>query len=127
MKIENLVHREPVTVAATAELLTAARRIWRDGVGCLPVLCDGRLVGIISERDLVRAMVHGADAKKVIVAEYMSLEPRTIAPTEDTQDAARLMASLNVRHLPVVDRAGGVVGVVSARDLANLEAWAAAR
>lgn len=127
MKIENLVHGEAVTVAATAELVSAARRMWREDVGCLPVLCDGHLVGIISESDLVRAMAHGADARKALVADHMSLEPKTISPTEDTQDAARLMASLQVRHLPVVDRAGRVVGVVSARDLANLEAWAAAR
>src|SRR5215469_6874860 len=90
-----------------------------DRVGAVAVMVSGRLVGIITERDLMRAVADGVDSERALTSERMTPEPRTIDHDELATTAAERMIRLGVRHLPVVDD-GVVVGVISARDLLNL-------
>lgn len=115
MEIETLL--SPVVVCAEAgePLAAAARRMWAHDIGALPVLRGERLVGIITERDLVKAMAFGAGAGSTIAA-HMTPNPVTVAPGDDAATVATRMLDLGVRHLPVTDGAR-LVGMVSARDL----------
>jgi CBS domain-containing protein len=100
-------------------LAEAARRMRQDQVGAVAVMAGGRLVGIITERDLMRAVADGVDPERALASERMTPDPRTIDHDELATTAAERMIELGVRHLPVVDD-GAVVGVISARDLLHL-------
>jgi len=103
-----------------AENLTdVAKRMRRESVGAVTVMTGGRLVGIVTERDLMRTVADGLDPGRSTASERMTPDPRTIARDELATRAVELMIELGVRHLPVVD-GGVVVGVISARDLLRL-------
>jgi CBS domain-containing protein len=106
----NLLSVEP------GEMITeVAQRMVERNLGAVLVLDGGRLVGIMTERDLMRAVARGLPAGAV-VAEYMTNDPETIEPDDTTQHAAVLMIHGGFRHLPVVER-DDVVGILSIRDL----------
>lgn len=109
--------RSPVaTVERTATLRQAASALRRADVGTLAVVDGTEIAGILSERDVTRALADGANPDEVWVADVMSEEPR-YATTGDTVDGAReVMLSAGIRHLPVVDDCE-LVGMLSMRDL----------
>ncbi len=84
-------------------------------VGAVVVLEDDQLRGILTERDVLRAVAEGR-VESSTVAQLMTPQPETIDPTESTATAATLMIHGGFRHLPVVDE-GRVIGIVSIRDL----------
>jgi CBS domain-containing protein len=84
-------------------------------IGAVLVLDGGRLAGIMTERDIMRAVARGLHGDAV-VADYMTKDPETIEPEETTQHAAVLMIHGGFRHLPVVE-GDRVVGILSIRDL----------
>jgi CBS domain-containing protein len=108
-----------VTESATDALARAAERMWREQTGSLLIMDGGRLAGIITERDLLRAVALGADLATATVDEAMTAEVFTVPPDTSLRDAAREMATRWVRHLPVVE-AGRVLGVVSMRDITGV-------
>ena len=126
MRIRELYTREVLSATIDETLTQAARRMTANSVSALAVLDEGKLVGIITERDLTRAAADGTDPNRTFVAAQMSLDPVFIRPDDDSADAARLMLELEIRHLPVV-QSGQPVGMVSARDLLVLEAWEPSR
>jgi CBS domain-containing protein len=86
-------------------------------VGALPVLDAGRLVGIVSERDVVRRLhLGGAGLLQLRVSEIMSTSVTTCGPTDKIEDLARIMTERRFRHMPVVE-AETLVGIVSIGDL----------
>jgi CBS domain-containing protein len=94
----------------------ASRSMVESGVGSVAV-CDGaRLVGILTERDVLRLSGHGADLDHVRVAEAMTNQVVTISPDADILAAARLMGERQIRHLPVVE-GENVLGIVGIRDV----------
>lgn len=118
----NVLYSAQVLDADVEETLAeVAARMRENDVSSLAVLQEGRLVGILSERDVVQAVADGANPRRALVAEYMTEHPATATLDEDSSVVAQRMLDLGVRHLPVVD-AGAVVGVISARDLLSVEA-----
>jgi len=108
-----------ITESADDSLRSAAERMWRQQTGSLLIISGGRLTGIITERDLLRAVALGADPDRSTVDEAMTTEVFTVPPHMPLQEAARQMAVLWIRHLPVV--AGDeVLGVVSMRDITGV-------
>jgi CBS domain-containing protein len=94
----------------------ASRRMVESAVGSL-VVCDGaRLVGILTERDVLRLAGRGADLDEVRVAEAMTPEVVTISPDAEILAAARLMGDRQIRHLPVVE-GDNVLGIAGIRDV----------
>jgi CBS domain-containing protein len=104
-----------LTVEASLPLAEAAKQMNERAVGAVLVVERDRVVGIFTERDVLRAValghVEGAD-----VGAWMTRGPETIEPTDSVAHAASMMIHGGFRHLPVVD-AGKPVGIVSIRDL----------
>jgi len=105
-----------ITTQPDDTLVDAAGQMNCYQIGALPVYDERRLIGIVTERDLTAAIAEGIDPAATRVVEYMTEQPVTVAPDDDLEVAARRMAELGVRHLPVVD-GGRLVGVLSMRDL----------
>ena len=114
---ERIVSVSPVaTVRAAAEAMAEAN------VGCVAVMNANQLVGILTERDLVRRfLIKGLDADRTQVSEIMTKEVVTGKADDHLGTAARLMRAKHVRHLPVVDKKGVLLGVLSIRDLLREE------
>lgn len=109
--------RELVRAEPDVTLEDAARQMASSRVGSLLVFEDGRLVGILTERDILRAVAEGTLAQRV--CEGMTPHPETIAPGDTLEHAGVLMLHGGFRHLPVVE-AGETVGILSIRDLVGV-------
>ena len=106
------------TVEPSQRLRDAARLMKAGDFGSVPVVENGRLVGVLTDRDIVvRAVAQGLDPTSAQVGEVASTGPVTVGPDEDLAEALRLMAQHRVRRLPVVDD-GMLVGVLSQADVA---------
>jgi CBS domain-containing protein len=105
------------TVAADSSLFQVVQRLGEKRIGALPVVEDGRIVGIVSERDVIYCMrEHGRDALDWPVSRAMSSPAITVDSQTNVLDALALITERRIRHLPVVDR-GHVRGIVSIGDL----------
>ena len=107
--------RNLLSVDPGETITKVAQRMVERNLGAVLVLDGGRLVGIMTERDVLRAVARGLHGD-ALVAEYMTKDPETIAPDDTTQHAAVLMIHGGFRHLPVVE-GDDVVGILSIRDL----------
>lgn len=110
--------RDLLTVEAGLTLAEVAKRMAERDVGAALVLDGDRLAGILTERDVLRAVARGIRDDSV-VADCMTAEPETIEPGESTTHAATLMIHGGFRHLPVVE-GDRVVGMLSIRDLMRI-------
>jgi CBS domain-containing protein len=110
--------RDLLTVEAGVPVLAVVQRMADRNVGAVLVLEAGRLTGIMTERDLMRAVARGL-RDGAVVGECMTADPDTIAPDDTIEHAAVLMIHGGYRHLPVVD-GDDVVGLLSIRDLVQV-------
>jgi len=118
--VKRLMRAAPPVVDPEDRLATAAARMRQAWLGALPVLESGRLVGLITERDLLLAVADGLSSDMVSVRSYMRPVPVVIGPEAGAAEAAARMVELKVRHLVVV-LGGEIVGLLSAGDL--LSEW----
>jgi CBS domain-containing protein len=107
--------RDLLSVEPGLTLTEVAKRMVDKDVGAVLVMEGKRLVGILTERDVLRAVARGID-DSTTVADYMTRNPETLEPDESTEHAAVLMIHGGFRHLPVTD-GDEVVGMLSIRDL----------
>lgn len=108
--------REVATVDPSITLATVAQTLRLKGIGALVVLDQGRMVGIVSERDVVHAFAaHRAEAAEIRVAEVMSKSVITCKPEDSLTRVLGLMTRHRVRHLPVLD-GGQLAGLISIGD-----------
>jgi signal-transduction protein with cAMP-binding, CBS, and nucleotidyltransferase domain len=119
VQVRDVMTQATVTDSPQDSLRSAAERMWRQQTGSLLVADNGNLIGIITERDLLRVIALGADPDKTSVDDAMTVEVFTVAPDMPLQDAAREMATRWIRHLPVVAD-GALLGVVSMRDVTGV-------
>jgi CBS domain-containing protein len=116
-KVECIAHREPVFARADETLQVVAHRMWVENVGALVVGDAQRPLGIISERDVVSQIGQGEDLN-VVTAERVMTPYLVAARVGDTlDDAAYQMLEGAIRHVPLMDGEGRVVGMISVRDL----------
>jgi len=120
--ILDLKGRTVATVTRTSSLLDAAAVLRDRGVGALVVSPDGaRIEGIVSERDIVRAVAsHGASVLGHEVASAMSTEVATCRADDSVDHLMALMTDRRIRHVPVVDEAGALSGIVSIGDVVKV-------
>lgn len=110
--------RRILSVSPSTSVAEAATMMGERAAGSALVMEDAKLLGIFTERDIVRALGQHFDAAAHPVSEWMTRDPVTAAPETPVQDALQTMLERGFRHLPVVDE-GEVVGVVSLRDLSR--------
>ncbi|MFP5225215.1 MAG: cyclic nucleotide-binding/CBS domain-containing protein [Actinomycetota bacterium] len=123
MKVSDIMTKAAVTDAADDSLAEGAARMWHAQTGSLLVTEGDSLLGIVTERDLLRAIAQGIDPTTTPLKEVMATDLITIQPQTTLREAARIMASKWVRHLPVIE-GGRCVGVLSQRDLTGVLAEA---
>lgn len=119
MRVDEVMSHRAIVVDADATVSQAARMMRAAVVGALPVVSVGRLVGIVTDRDLaVRVLARDLDGRELCVREVMSKNPVTCLPGERVKQAAELMRRHEVRRLVVVDEALEPIGLLSVDDLA---------
>jgi CBS domain-containing protein len=112
------IARRAVAIQPGATALAAAEMMVNEGIGAMVVLDEGKLVGIISERDLVgRVLAKRRDPETTLVSDVMTANVRTITDDQSIDSALEIMARQKFRHLPLVDARGQVIGMVSMRAL----------
>ena len=118
--VDDIYHPGAITTAADDSLEQVAARLQDKDISALVILDGDRLAGIITERDIARAVADRRDLAGGTAGEYMTWGPATVELETPLAEVARRMLAYGVRHLPVVV-AGDVIGMVSARDLLELE------
>ena len=118
MRIYDLIkNQETYQVEMGVTVLEAVRAMVERNIGAVPVVHNGRLVGIFSERDLMKRVVaEGCDPRRTCLAEVMTEDPLTVNTTEELETCMALMRRHGFRHLPVCHD-GQLVGIVSLRDI----------
>ena len=116
--VSQLMTREVVTVDPADTIGEAAEKMIDAKIGAVLVSDFGAIIGILTERDVLRAVAHRTHSSEARVRQWMTREVVTVPPSMDADEAARTMLERNFRHLPVVDD-GRPVGIVSMRDLAR--------
>jgi CBS domain-containing protein len=116
--VSELMTRDVLTVEPADTIGEAAEKMIAAGIGAVIVSDFGNIIGILTERDILRAVAHRTHSAEARVRQWMTTDVVTIPPTMDSDDAAKLMLERNFRHLPVVSE-GRSVGIVSLRDLAR--------
>lgn len=116
MTLRDLVSGTPFFCGPDTSLLEVARSMADRGHGSVAVIEGRDLVGIVTERDVVRAVADGVDLVNEPVRTRMASEPDVFSPDVDVFEAGEFLLESGYRHLPVVEE-GTLLGVVSLRDL----------
>jgi CBS domain-containing protein len=114
--MRDIMTREVHSISPDDPVTEAAAVMVKGRFGSVAVLVGGTLVGIFTERDVLRAAAEAGDLSAEPVREWMTPDPITVTPDVDSEDAAEQMLAGGFRHLPVVEREM-LVGIVSLRDL----------
>jgi CBS domain-containing protein len=119
--VAEVMNSDVLTVDPSASIGEAADKMIAAGVGAVVVMEDmARIVGIVTERDLMRAVAARARAAEARVRQWMTESVVTIEPETPLEDAAKMMFERNFRHLPVM-KDGRLLGIVSLRRLSQWE------
>jgi CBS domain-containing protein len=117
-KMRDIMSPAPVSMAATEPVSAAAKAMKEHGIGTVLVMTDGRLSGLVTDRDIaVRMLAENRDPVTTSVGEICSTELAVLGPDDDVEQAGRLVRERAVRRIPIVQD-GTPVGVVSLGDLA---------
>ncbi len=114
-QIADVMRPDFIEVAPEDTLGEVAERMTLKNVGAVAVKDSGRLIGILTERDLLKAMAARVHSSEARVRQWMTDDPVTASAETEVEDAARVMLEHGFRHLPVLDDDGRVIGIVSLR------------
>ncbi|MGA3224592.1 MAG: CBS domain-containing protein [Acidobacteriaceae bacterium] len=107
------------SLAPTATIYDALTMMAEKGVGALPIVDEGKLLGILSERDYARkVLLQGRSSKDTAVTEIMSSPVVSVSPLQTVEECMHIVTDKRIRHLPVMEN-GRIVGIVSIGDLVN--------
>jgi len=119
-KIQEVMTSNPCSIDADKPVSYAAKMMKDEDVGFAPIVEGDKLIGTVTDRDIaMKVVAEGRDPQSTTVREIASTNLVTIDPQQDLDDALRLMASSQVRRLPVVEEDGRLVGVVAQKDVAE--------
>lgn len=116
--VEKLMSRKVVTIDVTASVFDATREIMDRDIGCVVVVHEGKIVGIMTKGDILReAVMKRLDPSQLNIERIMTQPVLTIEPTKTLTEASALMAEENLTKLPVVDKSGNMVGIITSSDI----------
>lgn len=120
MKVKEMMHKGAEYVAPNAKLQVIAKKMRDYDVGSIPVCEGGRIVGMVTDRDIaVRALADGQDVSELEAKHVMSEDVVFCRDTEEAEDAIRIMEDNRIRRLPVLNEAKKLVGMVSLGDISH--------
>lgn len=119
MNVAEVMNRTNLTESPSATLREAAGRMWKQQTGSLVITEGAEILGIITERDIMKAVARGDDLDASPVSAVMTRKVLTVAPDTSIAEAAQHMADRWIRHLPVVSD-GELLGMLSQRDLCGV-------
>ena len=118
MKVKHLMTPHPVCCGSQANLAEATELMWSKDCGALPVVDDGKLTGILTDRDISIALgTRNVPAAGIAAGEVATHEVKTCNPGDDVHEAMALMRRAKVHRLPVVNERGELVGMLALNDL----------
>jgi CBS domain-containing protein len=118
-RVREAMTPSPTTIAANAPVVEAARLMASQDVGSLPVVDDGALVGMVTDRDLViNVLAKDVDPHSTTVATVCSQDPVVVGPEDSLDEALQRMAREQVRRLPVVEKER-LVGILAQADVSR--------
>jgi len=113
-----LARTPPVLLSRWTSVANGLRQMIRCDVGAAPVVDGSRAIGIFTERDaIVRVLLEGRDPATTVIGDVMTTPILSVAPDAGAHEARRIMVTKGIRHLPVVDGDGRVLGMLSLRHL----------
>ncbi|UXD21629.1 signal transduction protein [Ignicoccus pacificus DSM 13166] len=116
MRAADLIKRPPISCFPSTSLKEVIKIMRNNNVGSVMIVDGGKLLGIFTERDLVKALDEGAKLEEPI-SKYMNPSPITAKADESLESVVRKMLNNGLRHIPVVDSEGNVLGVISIKDI----------
>jgi CBS domain-containing protein len=119
--VRDVMAQVTISVSAADTLTSVAEHLAENDIGALPVMVGAQLRGIVTERDLIRAMAEGADPDEERAGEWMTTDVESVGPDTPIEVATGAMVDGGVRHLPVLD-GERLVGMLSVRDLLTAHA-----
>jgi CBS domain-containing protein len=119
-RIQEIMTANPSTIESNQSVVEAARVMKQEDAGVVPVTENGRLTGMVTDRDIaIRVVAEAKDPASTKVGEIASTDLVTVDPQQDLDEALRLMAQHKVRRLAVVEEDGRLVGVLAQADVAR--------
>lgn len=119
---QEIMTHSPACCLATDKVYAIAQRMQSENFGALPVVADletRKLIGIVTDRDLaIQVVGANRDATNTLVSDVMTPNPVVCYPTDDLDMTLKVMASHQIRRIPVVDENGQVVGIIAQADIA---------
>lgn len=120
-RISTLPLTPPVTVEAGTPVGRVVDEVQRRNVGCVLVYEAGRMIGIVTERDmLLKVVARDVDYATTKIDDFMTRDPVTLSPDDSIGDAASLMTERHFRHIPIIAEDGTATGIVSIKDIIQL-------
>jgi CBS domain-containing protein len=121
VRATDVMSTPPITAEETMPIEEVAKKMFENNVSSVMVVdSTGRLVGIVTEKDVVSAVAIGKIGSNLPVARFMKENPITVTPDTPLDEVLEKMRRFNIRHLPVVDKDGKPIGMVSQRDLLDV-------
>jgi CBS domain-containing protein len=127
MKVKDLMTKDVRTCGLDSDLSAVARTMWLRNCGVVPVVDNGQVVGVITDRDICIAVgSKNREPSLITVSEVMTRKLFSVPPDADIREALQVMRERQVRRLPVIDAKGKLCGILSLNDVA-LRAWETAK
>jgi CBS domain-containing protein len=120
MTCEEVMTPMPTCCDPTNTTVEAAELMLREDVGLVPIVTNTKLIGVLTDRDIVlKVVAAGRDPRGTAVSEVMTTDPVSCLPHQTIESVMELMATRQVRRIPIVDKDGTIVGIVSQADIAT--------
>jgi len=122
MQIHEIMSKEIISIDCDATIIEACKRFYRHKIGSLVVLEDGKLKGIITERDIIaRVVILNKDPNETTVEEIMSPEVITLNQNTNIEEAIKLMNLKEIKKIPIISEMGSLVGMLTTSDIIEYE------
>lgn len=120
MLVREVMNKNVVTANTDLDMKKAADIMSKYSIGSLVILNEKKIVGIVTERNVLNAVAEGRNCEATLVADIMTKKVITVEPDKKVEDAVKLMIDNKVKKLPVVDK-GEIVGIITASDIIVVE------